>query len=277
MLPQLITLWEECFGDPEEYSRFFFENNLKGTDTFDNLYVYVEEGQPVSMLTVLEAELCDKGQTINFWYIYGVATAQEYRGKGYAGELLRYVLEAAIKSNAVAGLVPAQPSLFGYYEKFGFKTSFYKKVWEYSIEDQNRKETSKNDYQVTAILPSEYNALRNEYLQEITHIVWSDLAVQYAVEENTKLGGKTVRVKAKQGEFFAMYYAYEGVLYVRETNLPFLLLEEILVDIGNQQQCSKMIVSLNCRYQEIEHRTAHAMLYGMKEIPKNSYFGLALD
>lgn len=277
MLPQLITLWEECFGDPEEYSSFFFTNNLKGIETFDNLYVYMKDGQPVSMLTVLEAELFYQGQIINFWYIYGVATAKEHRSKGYAGELLHYVLDVAQENNAVAGLVPAQESLFGYYEKFGFKTSFYKKVWEYSLVEVNQREISKQEYQISSISYSEYNVLRNTFLQGITHIEWNDSAVKYAIEENSKLGGETLRIKAQLGEFFIMYYAYEGVLSVRETNLPFTLLKEVVEDVCRQQQCKKAIVSLSCVYNEIGHWTSHAMLYGMDEISDDSYFGLALD
>jgi len=40
MLSQLIALWSECFGDSEEYSSFFFQNKMIGTEVFENEYVY---------------------------------------------------------------------------------------------------------------------------------------------------------------------------------------------------------------------------------------------
>lgn len=277
MLPQLIELWKECFGDSEEYISFFFSNNLQGTDRFENLYVYVENGKPVSMLTVLEAELVSEGESDKFWYIYGVATAKEHCKKGYAGRLLLYVLSKVEENGAVAGLVPANQSLFAYYKKFGFETFFYKRVWEYSAEQAGTDENITEKYRISHVSEKQYNRMRNETFAAIPHIKWSDHAVAYAIEENEKLGGETLRISSKNEDYFVMYYFYDRILYVRETNAPMQLLGKMVSNLCKKHALEKAIVSMACDFSMIGNEVPHGMIYKKSEKYKFPYFGLALD
>ena len=55
-------------------------------------------------------------------YIYGIAAFESYRGRGVGSALIRAALEELNKRGYEAVfLVPAEPSLFGYYERFGFR------------------------------------------------------------------------------------------------------------------------------------------------------------
>ena len=55
-------------------------------------------------------------------YIYGIAAFESCRGRGIGSTLIRAALEELEKQGYEAiFLVPAEPSLFGYYERFGFR------------------------------------------------------------------------------------------------------------------------------------------------------------
>ena len=55
-------------------------------------------------------------------YIYGIAAFRRCRGRGVGSALIRAALEELEKRGYEAVfLVPAEPSLFGYYERFGFR------------------------------------------------------------------------------------------------------------------------------------------------------------
>lgn len=73
-------------------------------------------GKLVSMLFALPYPIQTEQGLIDAHYIYGVATAKEYRGKGYAKRLLA---EAASHGTPVF-LRPMSPSLFNFYADAGF-------------------------------------------------------------------------------------------------------------------------------------------------------------
>ena len=75
-----------------------------------------DNGKLVSMLFALPYPITTEKGTIDAHYIYGVATDKEYRGKGYAKQLLA---EAASRGTPVF-LRPMSPSLFAFYESAGF-------------------------------------------------------------------------------------------------------------------------------------------------------------
>lgn len=55
-------------------------------------------------------------------YIYGIAAFRRCRGRGVGSALIRAALEELKKRGyEMVFLVPAEPSLFGYYERFGFR------------------------------------------------------------------------------------------------------------------------------------------------------------
>lgn len=279
MLPQLIQLWEACFGDGEEYSSFFFSHKMIGTEYFENQLVYIEDDKVVSMLSILPAKIRQKNGLKTFWYIYGVATAVEYRSRGYAGNLIHYVFELAKQKNAVVGLVPASESLYGYYEKMGFQTYFYKKKIERlvdeSIEDQTQCNT---DYKIEPISTYEYYTLRNETFDKTGNVLWDMDAVNYALAENRELGGEAVKVIYKQKLYFALFYSYEGVFYMRETNLPYEILLEATNQFAKMKSCTRFVISTwvntGTSTQDI---VKHGMVYNGDVFWEKGYLGLALD
>lgn len=112
----IILLWHECFGDSREYIEFFLDNCpdiiCVGSTVSDRL---------VSMLFLLDgriSEYCVK-------YLYAACTSPEFRGRGLMSGLIEFSEKycAEIGSDGIF-LVPAEKSLYSYYEKFGFGGRF---------------------------------------------------------------------------------------------------------------------------------------------------------
>lgn len=273
MLPRMNELWNEIFGDSLEYSSFFFENNLKGKDRFYNQLVYLVEGQPVSMLTVLEAELKISDERKKFWYIYAVLTDPNYRKRGYAGKVLDYVTELAKSQHIIVGLVPANDSLYSYYEKFGFKTLFNKRVKTISLEEERLRDGL--SIKLEEIDCSEYQKLRDEAFLDYNYVIWNKDSVRYALQENENLGGKAYVWSGT--DYFLLVCPSEDELIVRETNLPSDKIEIICYALKDIFNCKKAVVTLPPFGNDNEKSVRHGMVYSNEKYENMAYLGLALD
>lgn len=282
MLPRMNELWTKYFGDSVEYSSFFFKQHLKGETVYENQFVYLEDGQVASMLTVLQGELSRRTKKDRFWYIYAVVTDEKYRRRGYAGKVLKHVLDLAKKQNVFVGLVPANDALYNYYSKFGFETFFYKKVEELTLFPE---ETKSCNLQIAD--PSLYKKLRDEAYCNDNYIVWDEHAVKYALQENENSGGKAYTC-GDTGCFILVCPVGE-TLMVRETNLPQQELQIVCSVLGKQFHCAKASITASASSEIRGISVKHGMIFYtdklsgpeddsgnfMKE--ETGYIGLALD
>lgn len=113
--PHLIKLWQRVFGDDEA-----FINACLDTFAGDgNVFVYTEGDKSVAMHLAVPCTLANhKG-----YYHYALATHPAHRGKGIMSRLMRHVeIEEQQRGASFALLIPASESLFGYYEKRGYRT-----------------------------------------------------------------------------------------------------------------------------------------------------------
>ena len=94
----------------------------------------------------------------NAAYLYGIAAFTEHRGLGIGSKLIQAAL-SHLKQQGYGSifLVPAEPSLFGYYERFGFRT--VSTIREESV-------TAAAPLPIRRLDPEEYAKLRRAYLPE---------------------------------------------------------------------------------------------------------------
>lgn len=123
-LPQLTRLWQTCFHDSEAEVQAFWK--CFG----DKIGIFcARDGKKVTaMLCALPVQLIDDaGDSHEAAYLYAVATDPAYRGRGLCGEILACA-ERALRAQGVeyAILVPAEPGLFALYERYGYKTAFFR-------------------------------------------------------------------------------------------------------------------------------------------------------
>ena len=105
---QLRALFTEAFGDAV-FTDLFFRRGFSP----DRCLVAAED-RLLAALHWFDCRL--DGQRVA--YIYGIAAFEAHRGKGIGSRLIRAALD---RLACPVFLVPAEPSLFGYYERFGFR------------------------------------------------------------------------------------------------------------------------------------------------------------
>ncbi len=110
---QIISLWQEVFGDSREDVEFFL-NNCKNKACLG----YFDGNLLVAMLFLVDCRYCGYSGK----YLYAVCTGENHRKRGYASKLIN---EAKKHMNDFLWLIPAEDYLFDLYSKYGFETKLY--------------------------------------------------------------------------------------------------------------------------------------------------------
>ena len=128
-LDAITELEKKCFPEAEAAPRETFEKRLA---TFPNhFWILEEEGEIISLINGLATDIpllrdemyadasmhSEKGA---WQMIFGVETAPEHRGKGYASLLMRQVIEDCTKQERKGIVLTCKNELIPFYEKFGF-------------------------------------------------------------------------------------------------------------------------------------------------------------
>lgn len=119
----LKQLWSRCFADDDSFIRLFFEQVYRPEYTLAD----VEEDRVCAALYWMSRTLTYNGKRLPVAYLYGVATAPECRGEGRSSRLIGAAAEVMRRQGFVGIVtVPADAGLFGFYERLGFHTVFYR-------------------------------------------------------------------------------------------------------------------------------------------------------
>ncbi len=122
--PNLLLKKYLCISKEQWIKRMYHTEFLEDDDIFEEklfdscreyIRVLEKEDRTVSMAFALPCEVGGKKAK----YIFAVTTAEEFRGKGYASELIEKIKS---ESNEILILRPSNESLLPFYEKLGFKS-----------------------------------------------------------------------------------------------------------------------------------------------------------
>jgi len=120
-IPALRSLWARVFGDSEEYiDRAFSRLALP-----EKACVLTLSGRIVSAMYIIETAGAEseEGKAVPACYLYALATAPEYRRRGYGAHVVSAAADMAFDLGFdIAMLAPAGESLFPFYERLGFST-----------------------------------------------------------------------------------------------------------------------------------------------------------
>lgn len=214
MTKELKRIWQICFGDEPEYIDFYFEYRFRP----EEMLVYLIDGHPVSMLSLLPAKLYYGGKMQSLRYVYGVGTLPEHRGRGYARILLE---EGRRRTGEPLALVPALDSLWEYYGKLGFAPVFW--LAEYHIEPEEiaacGSERDGQEYWLLTVTPGEYYRIREAAFAADGYVSWDEDAIAYTLRENDFVGGYAYKVQHHGREDILMMRQEEQALHILETTL----------------------------------------------------------
>lgn len=147
-------IWKEVFGDTDEYMDLYFSEKYKD----ENTLVDVEDGKVVSSLQMLLYEITFYGEKIPFYYLSGLSSLPEYRGRGIMGRLIE-ASHLLMKEREIplSILVPAEEKLFGYYERFGYTQTFRKSPLPSLLSLKEILGKSENETVAFDLFDKEYN------------------------------------------------------------------------------------------------------------------------
>lgn len=240
--PQLWQLWQEAFGDTEE----FLEAFQKTAFSPDRCRCVLESDRVAAALYWFDCTC--RGNRVA--YIYAVATAKAHRGKGLCAALMEST-HAHLKTQGYSGavLVPAEESLFCYYEKCGYQICSHAATVECRAGEQFLS--------LRRVFPEEYAALRRSLLPEGS-----------VLQEGVNLSF----LAAQAGLFTA-----KGLLLAASIQDGHLIAMEYL---GDPALCPAIVLSLNCTHGSFRipgGETPFAMYLPFDEAPPPTWFGLAFD
>lgn len=151
------ALWSRVFGDGEVFLTEFYRRCVP----FERMLVLEEDG-------VLRTILCapdmimrfPNGKSLRCGYMYALATDPSVRGKGFGRDMMRYG-EVYLKGRGAdcAILVPAEPSLFRFFDSLGYLPAF-----SHLRREIPGEQVSPTAEGIAPALPGEYNALRRRWL-----------------------------------------------------------------------------------------------------------------
>ena len=114
-------LWKKIFGDNDAYIDFYFKERADHTV----VYSKYEGHDLVSMIFFNYYTLVIRGEKVKCPYIEGVATAPEWRHRGFMKTLLyQGMMDARNEGAPFAFLSPANEEI---YKPFGFRGVYYRK------------------------------------------------------------------------------------------------------------------------------------------------------
>lgn len=188
MEKQLAALWREAFGEGERETALFFRNRWRPQDSL----VVEENGKVVSALYLLPCRMETSIGSVQAHYIYGAATLQSFRGKGYMGALI----EAAAKVGQARGdyasvLLPGEERLYEFYRRFGYRTVFG--VEEITLSREEIFSHVSGSAGSRILTGREGAAIRDRCLKgRKGSILWDASAVQYALWSHKMAKGSSV-------------------------------------------------------------------------------------
>ena len=198
-IPKIKKLWIEIFGDSEKFADF--ATNICPED---GIYLIKEDGN-ITTMVIAGVDLFAYGK--KGFYIYGLATVPQYRGKGYARQLIEYVCQQKF-SNGYDFCVaqPAQESLFEYYKNLGFDTTTYLRKGTINVK-RNLWATADFD----TVTASRFAEVRSRFSEdEIVH--FSKKGYEKFAEYIYSEGGSTAETK----HGYCLYFEEKDKIIVRD-------------------------------------------------------------
>ncbi len=228
--PQLHCLFVEVFGEPEFTDAFF----RLGFSPERCLVAF--DGQILGMLHWFDCALGGRPLA----YLYAIAVKPAYQGRGIGSRLLRRALEG-LRDYAGVFLVPAEESLFSYYERFGFRICAH--IREETVD-------SGDPLPLWTLSPAQFAARRRELLPP-----------EGVIQEGPSLALLTS---------YAKFYAVPGAVAVVSGGA-------VLEFLGDRRQLPGLLAALGLGQAPVRMPGPGRPLVMGFGVPGPLYFGLPMD
>ena len=242
-VPALRALFTEAFHDDDGFIDGFFSIAYSPERT----RILIENDEIKAALYWFDCRLSDE----RIAYIFGVSTAKPERGRGLCTALMTDTHEH-LRSLGYSGaiLVPAEDSLYDFYERLGYRCI--------SGIDEIEVTASKKPADIDEISPEEYYAIREELLPK------------GGISESIEL----IRLLASDTK---LYTGTDFLLAARKIGGRLVAIELL----GNREMAPDITAALGCdrgSFRAIGNARRFSMIKSFKEdLAEPTYFGIALD
>jgi len=275
---RLKELWQLCFGDPKPFIDYYFAQRFKP----EQVAVLLDENKVASMLTMLPVTIVTikgkEGQNpVKGAMLYGIATHPDYQKRGYAGELMNWAQGYLGKRGVVCTiLVPAEPQLFSFYAKQGYRECFALQELIVNLDDGVF-------LQGAELLPAEphyYNKLRNNLLIQslprgAAYVAYEEAEVAYQKQVSQFSGADiyTLKVQGLEGCAAVERLTKEKVL-VKEFLFPEAYYEQGLVLLLQFLKAKTVILRTPVGVKLGDWVSSRELLAGLKIESTHRAFGM---
>lgn len=278
-------IWRLCFGDSGQDMDIYYTQRYKAQQTL--LLLHYDEIAAMTTLLPVSLVTAD-GQKAKAVMVFAVATDPRYRGQGFASELMgfcdQYLNEMDIGFSV---LVPAEESLFGFYERHAYQEMFFlRRIRLDSKEIAELPGTGPADFKLYPISAEEYNRRRNRQLEGRLHIAYADDDLAYQKALSNMSGADLYGVDHGTVQGCAVVERIErGDMVIKELLLPGAQLNGGLQIIARQLQADVYRLRLPAFAGEALGGSVEA--FGMLRVHKEKereiraedlgYLGIAFD
>lgn len=241
-ISRLKELFAQAFGDEGDFIDIFFDTAFSQSHA---RAVYIDE-KIASMLYWFDCEYSGG----KLAYIYAVATDKAYRGQGLC-QMLMENTHKHLKELGYIGaiLVPSEPSLFGFYQRLGYK--------DCSFIGESEAKSATQGCHFTKIDKQEYALLRKEYLPK-NSVIQEGKNLEFLDKLATFIKGD---------DFILSYSIYDGKLHAYEL-------------LGKCDKAPNILCALGVEsgsFRGVGNSRPFTMLYPFEDFEPPKYFAFAFD
>jgi len=181
MIRRLKELWAASFDDTLEYIDFYFNNIFNE----NNCAVYIEGGQPVSVVHWLNCRINTSKCACSAIYLYAIATDSNYRRRGNIKKIYDYIVNYCKENNIEGIVINTNEMSKPLTENYGFTPEIL--IDNYTINDM---EINKN-YNLSECKFERFYQLRKYYVDKAPlSVYWSKPELEYFYNEHIICGHK---------------------------------------------------------------------------------------
>ncbi len=211
----IYELWQESFGDSDEYTDFYFEWKIGKNQVLTIYKEFLENGIETSplaaMLHLNPYSLMVKNKEIPANYIVGVATKESERRKGLMNKLLQASMEQMYKEEMpFTYLMPAKESI---YLPFDFRIVYEQEAWNDKLRQARIKVIKEERIDVRAASMDDSEILRAASIDDENDYKIVVLET-YDIERINELVSFTNELLANEHDIYAKRnpYYYERLI-----------------------------------------------------------------
>jgi GNAT superfamily N-acetyltransferase len=210
-LPCLTQMWKEAFQDEEEEIRLFHQYLFRE----ELSWCYLADQSPAAVIYGIPATVWtgQNGAKLPVLYLYGGATRQELRGKGYYGALIREVARRG-EGRRIPVLVPVK-GMVPYYEGLGFHVVQKEKTEILHVPGGGEK----TETFLSPVLPGRYKQIRDRLLGKPGYVEWGVDYLSYVLRSAARNGNLAVQLQTDREDHVVLARNAQAGLTVIDTTL----------------------------------------------------------